>query len=260
MSRIFLQTYYGLLFYIVFKCTQDFLHGSSLQTLNYVSFTYPLIFLNLPVWTHSLFLLCCLGSCVLCILIPNRYLKIITSVLVLLIFSLRYSYGKIDHENHIWMISSVLMCFVSSEKSLNSKENLFTLRLTQALLLSHYFISGLWKLRYLFEYSIQDMTLEVIAYTLIRYANEPNIFLKALLYQYPIVLYFGFFCILIFQLSSLAPVFLNRFFVLYGILTALFHISTGITISVYFLSTVPAVLFFLIIAEVMREKEEIRSS
>ena len=104
------------------------------------------------------------------------------------------------------------------------------------------------------------MTLEVIAYTLIRYANEPNIFLKVLLYQYPVVLYFGFFCILIFQMSSLAPVFLNRFFVAYGMLAILFHISTGITISVYFFPAIPAILFFLIIAEALREKEEISSS
>ena len=255
MSKIFLQIYYCLLFCILFRYSYYFLYEIPPQTPNYALFAYPLNFLGLPVWTHSLFFLCSLFSCLSCILIPNKSLKIITSILVLLIFSIKYSYGKIGHENHIWMISSVLMCVFSLDKSLNFKTNLFTLRLIQALLLSHYFISGLWKFRYLLEYPLKDIALEAIAWTLTIYADEPNIFLKVLLYQYPTALCFGFLCILIFQLSALIPVFLNRFFVLYGVLTILFHISTSIAIGVSFRSTVPAVLFFLIISETMRKKE-----
>ena len=256
MNKVFLQTYYSLLFYIVFKYTPSFLYRIPSQIPDYDLFAYPLNFLSPPVWIHSLLFLCCLLSCLLCIFIPNKYLKIITSALVLLIFSIKYSYGKIGHENHIWMISSVLMCFFSLDKTLNSKTNLFIIRLAQTLLLSHYFISGLWRFRYLSEYSLKDMALEVVAWTLTIYVNEPSIFLKILLHQYPEVLYFGFFCVLIFQISSLVPVFLNRFFVFYGVLAILFHILTSIAIGVYFFSTVPAVLFFLIIAETMRKKEQ----
>ena len=244
MSKILLQIYYSLLFCIVFRYNHYFLYEVPSQVPNYNLFAYPLNFLNLPIWTHSLFFLCCLFFCLLCVVISHKYMKLITSILVLLIFSIKYSYGEVDHENHIWMISSVLMCFFSVDKTLNSKTNLFTLRLVQSVLLSHYFISGLWKIRHLSEYSLKGMILEMSAWAFTAYAKEPNIFSKILFYQYPEILYLGFLCTLIFQLFSWIPVFLNKFFVLYGILAILFHISTSVVIGVSFRSTVFAVLFF----------------
>ena len=65
--------------------------------------------------------------------------------------------------------------------------------------------------------------------------------------------FFLIFCILLFQLSALTPIFLNRYFKLYGVLAVLFHLSTGIAMDIYFVQTVMSVLFFLIIAESIRE-------
>ena len=256
MSKIFLQIYYSLLFCIIFQYSHYFLYETSSQNPEYVLFAYPLNFLNLPILIHSLLFLFSLFFCLLCIITPNKYVKLITSILVLLIFSIKYSYGQIHHENHIWMISSILICFFSVNKTLISKANLFTLRLAQSILLSHYFISGLWKVRYLLKYSFKDIVLEVTAWTFTIYVEGPNILSNILLYQYPGILYFGFLCVLVFQMLSLVPIFLNRLLVLYGILAVLFHISSSVFIGISFYSTVFAVLYFLIITETMIKKEK----
>ena len=192
---------------------------------------------------------------------PHKYLKIISSVFVLFLFSITFSYGKIHHSSHIWMISSILMVFFFLDKPLKSKINYFMLRLMQALLLSHYFISGLWKIRSLlsskFAFSFKEIVSEYIAYDLAESGIEANMFLKILLYQYPELLSFGFLCVLLFQLTSIIPVFLDKFFILYGVLAILFHLSTGIVLGVYFTPTVLAVLFFLIISEEMIKNERI---
>ena len=112
-----------------------FLYEVPPQIPDYALFAYPLNFLALPVWTHSFFFPMLFDFLlVMYFSSQNRYLKIITSILVLLIFSIKYSYGKIDHENHTWMIFQCFnVFFFSLNQFLNSKTNLFILRLTQAL-------------------------------------------------------------------------------------------------------------------------------
>ena len=258
MSRVFLSTYYMLLFYFVFRKVYAFFNNIPTQIPEYVMFARPLSLFHPPPWIHSIIFLFCLSVCLFCILNPKKYLRIITSFLVLMVFSIFYSYGKINHSHHIWIISSVLMCFLSLEKPLQSQTNQLPLRLAQAILLSHYFIAGLWKIRILFHskfvFSLKEIVLEHIAMGQTN-GFEMNIFINMLLYQYPEFLSFCFFCVLIFQMTALLPVLLGRFFILYGVLAILFHLSSGITLGVYYTPTVVAVLFFLIILEIMLKDE-----
>ena len=151
------------------------------------------------------------------------------------------------------------MCFFL-DQALRSRTNLFILRLIQGVLLSHYFISGLWKIRSLiaskFEFSLQEILMEYISVGLARNRMEINVFLNILLHHIPAPLYFGFFCVLVFQITALLPLVLGRFFMFYGILAILFHFTTGIVLGIYFTPTILAVLFFLIVAESMMKNDQ----
>ena len=252
--KLFLQIYYSLLFFVLYSRSYLFINWISPLEPEYIFFAKLLSFFKLPVEIQSVICLLALFFCLLALFKSWRFLRVLTSFLVLVFFSIMYSYGKIGHSDHAFILSSVLVCFFHEKKSLNSKWNFFILRLIQGLLLSHYFISGLWKLREMissrFEFSLQEIAMEYIAYTLVQQNIHP--ILQFLLNE-PWLLSFGYFCVLIFQLTALAPIFLNRFFTLYGALAVLFHLSTGISLITYFPSTVLALLFFLVIAESMRE-------
>ena len=245
-----LKIYYSLLFYLLFIRAKVFINDIPWLTVKEVQNNYINSFLKLnpPVWLLSLLFLASLLFCFLSIFRPIKYLKIITSVLACAVFLILYSFRYTGHQNHIWMISSVLMCFFSSDQDLRSKKNIFIIRFMQALLLSHYFISGLWKLRTLvsakFTIPLKDMLLETMAYTNIAGGLEFHAFIKILLYQYPWLLSIGYFCALLFQLTSLLPVIFNNLVVLYGILAILFHFLIGIAAGIYFSHTVLAILFF----------------
>lgn len=262
MNKI-LQIYYSLLFYILFNRAMVFINEIPWPTVKHIPFpNNEVVFFfrlfNPPIWILSLIFLSGLFFCFLCIFKPRVYLKIITSVFALVIFLILYAHTD-GHHNHIWMISSVLMCFFSSDQSLRSK-NYFVLRLTQALLLSHYFISGLWKIRVLisqkFAFSFEEQLSESLAFANTYHALEFHIFAKKLLYQYPELLSFGYFCALLFQMTALLPVFFNRLIIPYGICAILFHFSVGFITGIYFAHTVLAVLFFLIIAETMMKDQK----
>ena len=257
MSNV-LQVYYSLLFYLLFSRAEFFINDIPWSSVKNISTNYInslANYFNPPIWILSLLFLLSLFFAFLCIFRPLRLLRIITSVLACTIFLILHSYKTIGHHNHIWMISSVLMCFFSPDQGLKSRPNRFIIRLIQALLLSHYFISGWWKLRTLlsakFEIPFKDMLLEAMAYAQTLRGLEFHPFVQILLYQYPELLSVGFFCALLFQLTALLPVALNKLTVLYGFLAISFHLLVGLTAGVYFSHTVLAILFFLIILEFM---------
>ena len=223
----------------------------------YIFFAKALAFFNLPVEIHSVLYLITLFFCLLCVFSQDRILRVLTACFVLILFSINFSYGQIHHSHHPWILSSVLCCFFDSKQSLNLKQNFFVLRLVQGILLSHYFISGLWKLRSMwsagFSFSLTEIATEAIAYEF-AFKHNKNFILELLLYEIPWFLGFSYFCVLLFQLTALSPILFNRYFKLYGTLAVLFHLSTGISLNVYFSPNVLAVLFFLILGESMKEK------
>ena len=250
--KLFLQVYYSFLFYALYRNAYKVINFLSPIEPEYVFFAKPLAFLKLPLEIQLVIGLMALFFCLLSIFKFWRVLRMLTSLFVLVLFSILSSYGKINHDYHAFILSSVLVCFFNEGKSLNSSWNFFILRLIQGMLLSHYFMSGLWKLREMissrFAFSFSEIAMEYIAYT---WRNMHPI-LQFLLNE-SWLLGLGYFCVLLFQLTALAPIFLNRFFKTYGALAVLFHFSTGISMAIYFFPTVLALLFFLIIAESMRE-------
>ena len=167
MKNIFLQFYYCVLFYTLITQCHFFFNNPPSKLPEYVMFAYPLQFFNLPTEIHFIFFCFALFFCLFCIFYPSKYLKIVTSILFLIIFSIKFSYGsgKISHSFHPWLISCILMCFVSSDKKLTSQTNLLVFRLIQSILLSHYFISGLWKIRRIvstkFQFSFKEIILHM---------------------------------------------------------------------------------------------------
>ena len=253
--KFLLQFYYCLLFLVLYRKAGVFINWPQLLEPNYIFFAKPLSVFKLPAEIHSVIFLLALFCCLLSVFKPWRALRAVTSLFVLVVFSILYSYGKIDHNSHAFILSSVLVCFFDENEDLSSQPNFFVLRLIQGMLLSHYFISGLWKLREMisarFGFSLKEIATEYIAYSLSE--QKLHFLLEFLVYSVPWLLSFGYFCVLVFQLSALAPIIFNRFFKLYGVLAVLFHLLTGISVFAYFSNTVLAVLFFLVIAESLRE-------
>ena len=261
MTKIFLKTYYCLLFFILFKKASEVINEDFSLLKEYLMFARPLNWFSFDSWLPPMIYLFGLLFMFICIFKQNKYLQIITSLLFLMAVSFIYSqFGWLAHSLQFWLISSVLICFFSANQTFKSKANYFILRLIQAILLSHYFMAGLWKLRVLFSskfhFSFQEIISEYIAYTIAEGSLIIHPLLQILLYQYPKLLSFGFICVLIFQISSLLPVFFNKFFIFYGILTCFFHLSTSLCLGLPFSYTMLAALFFLVLSESMMKKEE----
>ena len=264
MNLIFEKTFYSLLFFTLFKQIEAFLVYPS-NPPDYVMFAYPLnflisqnslSFLNL---FHIIFYLLSLSLLLSAIASNKKILKCFAVFCFLITFSIHYSYGKISHSHHVWLISSFLMLFFSSKSLLNSKQNIFLIRLIQSLTLSHYFISGVWKLKSIFnsKYSLESLALEQVAYGLLEKGLNNHFLLDFFgLYYGSKILGYGFFLIVVFQFSCIIPILLNRYFLLYGFLSILFHTSTAIVLFIKFKSTVLACLFFLILTELMLKYEE----
>ena len=259
--NLFLKIYYSLLFYVLYIEAYEFINFVPPYKPQYVFFAKPLIFF--PVEIHSFIFLLALFLCLFLTLKTYKGLQILTALLVLILVSIINSYGKIMYNWHVLVLSVVLVLFFNKNQDLNSKQNFFVLRLIQGLLLSHYFMSGLWKLRKMasahFEFSLYDIVGTYIAYTLV--PEEGGSFIVEWLIGNPWLLSFSYVCVLIFLLSSLTPIFLNKYFKFYGILAILFHLATGISMEIYFFHTIVPVLYFFIIAESMIEyKFERRNS
>ena len=254
--KLFLQIYYSFLFIVLYNKLNKLINFDSDIAPDYIFFAKPLKFF-LKVEIHDLIFLCSLFFVLCSILKPYRLLRILTAVFILIFFSIIYSYGKIYHSSHAFILSSVLVCFFDENKNLNFKRNFFTLRLVQGILLCSYFMSGLWKLRFMissnFTFSFNELIMNYISYTLVSQDLHP--ILKFLLYEEPWLLSFAYFCVLVFQLTSLVPIIFDRWFRVYGVLAILFHLSTGLVLGIYFYQTVLAVLAFFILAENIKENK-----
>ena len=253
--KLFLQIYYSLLFFILYRLAIQFINFVPALEPEYLFFAKPLEFFKPAIEIEPIIFLLSVFFCLFSVFKPYRVLRIITSFFVLVIFSILFSYENIHRNWHSWILSSILVCFFNEKQSLNSSTNFFILRFIQGMLLSHYFISGLWKLRLMlssrFQFSLQEIAIDNVLQSLF----EDIYPLLEILIRHSWLLGFGYFCVLIFQLTALLPVFLNKFFKLWGVLAILFHTSTGVSMSIYFPQTVLSILLFLIIAENMREYE-----
>lgn len=119
MTRALLSTYYTALSFIIFKDIHFYLKAQ-LDQADFIQFakpfsfllSSPLLFITLPFVTLALSLMCTKFH--------GTWLRSLTSLFFLVSLSVQFSYGKINHSKHIWMISCILVCFICSEKALRN--------------------------------------------------------------------------------------------------------------------------------------------
>lgn len=173
-----------------------------------------------------------------------------------LLFSLKYSFGKIDHDNHIWIWASIFLIFYEPSLCRTQKSNALALHLIQATLLAQYFCAGLWKIRNThFAYPkwsiFVEKPLDDMAYALAERANLPND-LQSFLLDYPVLLSLGYVWVLVFQLFSWLPLVRPGWMMIWGIQALLFHVFSGLFLSIWYWPTILAAVVFLIAPDFFR--------
>lgn len=258
--RSFISSYYLLLSYIIF--TQAvFLVEKPPQNFVYMGFAKVFYLFPDSSAFYLLFFLATFFLSICGIIYHSFILRIVIfffySSLMFLIFSFL---GKIYHGLHVWIISSVFMCFVKSNENMVQARNFLVLRMIQMTLLSHYFISGLWKVRSMetlwsLEY-FRDVLLDQMAVVILNNWEIHHLVNKYFFQEESIllgvVLGIGFMLTLLFQLTSLVPLFFYRnqhLFIIYGVMALFFHLSIGIFMGIWFFYTAFGVFFFLIWCE-----------
>jgi hypothetical protein len=180
--------------------------------------------------------------------------RIISSLAMLTLVSMMYSFGKVNHPDHIWMLSSVGMCFLRPGESLKSHVNLSTLRVLQKMVLCHSLFSGIWKAINFKLSELGDIGLEHIAYVYSR-GLTPSTTILEILFNKLWVLELGYYSVIFFQLSMIYPILTGKFTKTFGILLVGFHLLTGLLLGLWFSNTVLGTLFLLVFAEFLLEEE-----
>ena len=214
--------------------------------------TTLLYFENIPLFLLVAYLLTLL-SALLCMVRSERIFRLLCCALVACLYTLKFSFGKISHESYPWVISSFFMIFLSHKSPLYKSNNLLIIRLTQTMLLSHYFIAGIWKIRDL--YTLDSITksnlgLEQVALSFV-HGDSPNIFFMNTIAKYPMALALSFVLVVALQISTIFPIVFQRGFKQWGFLFLLFHLLMGISMGAWFVNNALAIVFFLIVTEVL---------
>lgn len=245
MTKVFLSIYYSILTFVLYYSGRVYFHAAPEQA-DFVLFARPFAPLLQSSLSFPALYIITISLSLACIIRPYIGLRFFVSLFFLILLSIKFSYGKINHSEHIWMISSVLVCFISYQKPLSSFRNLLVIRLMQTTLLSFYFISGLWKIRELGFSKWGEAALEHIAYAVAE-GNGPGKYIQQLItVDRPWLTTAGFALVILFQISSIIPVFTMRYFKLWGIGAVFFHLSTGAVLGIWFKPTALAAILFLI--------------
>jgi hypothetical protein len=258
IDNLYIRFFYIILAYI-------------LAGLSYEYFK-PHIMNPIPIWTakfipfifenqlaHQLYYYLTLFILLLTTVFPVFFLRVLCSILVITFFAIYYSFGKIDHPYHCWIIASIFMIISTPKQDYKSLRNQISLRLIQSMMLMHYFISGFWKLRYLLfknnqSASLYEFAIEHMAISTSQGASS-NILIE-LLHNNELLLTTSYTLVLILQLSAIIPIILGKYFTVYGIMFICFHILTGITLDIWFYGTIFGLIFFFILPKILFSKLE----
>ena len=167
----------------------------------------------------------------------------------------KYSYGKISHSSHIFLMCACLLPFFNFKKPEFTQMDQLILRVCQAFVLAAYFSAGLWKVRSLWGENIMAALNDHIAYAIAEGGGPPAFFSDHAWLLAPELVTLGFALVLIFQLSALTPLVLPRLAPLWGIMAAAFHLSTGVYLDIYFWQMSVAAILFLFVGPAMIKKE-----
>lgn len=251
MTKLFLSSFYFLAFYELFKDGAYFLN-LNMPNPNYVMFAKLLNVFAYGPWIYPVFYILGILTLALTIFFNQLIFRIAASFFILLLISMKYSFGHIDHSQHAWMISSVILCLINTDKDLHAEWNHFVLRLTQSLLLCPYFIAGIWKLRDL-HFPLAGIAFNNIS-SAIAEGSGPNHFIKNILFvDFPFLVTLGFIAVILFECSAFVPIVTGKYFRTWGILAILFHFATGVAMGIRYSDKVILLGFFFIFSEYLIE-------
>jgi hypothetical protein len=161
-----------------------------------------------------------------------------------------YAFGKIDSNYSVWISASFALLFYSEKIPLSEKRNALTIDIIQAMILTEYFIAGLWKTRAIISmlpsWDLRNVQAQNVAIAIAEGSKLNDTFMEIFLAE-PAILELGFFSVLLFQLTALVPVFFRHFRPHWGWMALTFHFSAGLTLGTWFSGRSFAVAFFLIL-------------
>ncbi len=124
--KFFLKIYYCLFLFVLYGLSYRLINYIPTLEPDYIFFAKPLSVFEVPLIAHSALFLIAFFLTLFCIFKPYRILRIAQSFFVLIVFSVLYSYGKVNHLYHPWILSSLFICFFNEIKPLNSRKNFFS--------------------------------------------------------------------------------------------------------------------------------------
>ncbi len=256
MTKFFFQIYH-LIWLAFLSYNARFFVNQNHFNIELTMFAKPFSYLANPEVLFPLVFLLTVSLTLFNLIRHNLIVFSLTTVCYLLLFSLKHSFGKIDHNMQGWMVLSVLFCGLNIKQPLSSFRNLTIIRLGQCLLLSHYFSSGLWKVRKMFNSppdSIYNLGLEHFA-TTIAGGSGTSLLIENFFVENDWLLGLGFIIVLIFQLTALIPFFLNKWYKAWAFVAVGFHIVTGFSLAIWFKPTIISLIFLLYITEELMTHE-----
>ncbi len=193
-----------------------------------------------------------------CIFKNSKTLRALACFFFILLFSIKYSFGKINHSVHMWFFASFFFIFIDERVRLNTTGNRLVLRLIQSTQLLSYFCSGIWKIIKLEGFSwgyFESVIMEHIAYAIAEDSEPVMVVIEFFVYQCPWLLTLGFIFVIGFQIFSIVPIIMDRYFISVGLCAIFFHTMNGIIMGATFVPAIIAALWFLVYAEWMLGKE-----
>lgn len=173
----------------------------------------------------------------------RRGAKILAEIFFFLFFAIYYSHVKIYHSIHCFIYTGFLIALIKDDKNMK-----ILMKSAIALFAFPYFLSGLWKFRYLLSLNnLGDIALVMpyqLAFNSIEGAYYPRGLLTIL--NLNSNWHLGFWIsIVVFELLGIAILFKTKFFKVWGILLIIFHITTEILMQIEFFAAIVLSLIFL---------------
>ena len=249
MTRVFAGIFYMALAVFVFQRGRFFLNLSEVPT-DYVMAAYPLNWLPASGAYLPLGFFVALAVCSLASVFQKRWILVLASGSYILFVSLLNSFGKINHSHHALLFFSLLIPFIELEEPAEAKRNLSLIRICQAVLLSFYFSSGLWKIRGLGFGDWTASLKENIANSAVYNRGPHEFIVNNFVLENTWILTSGFILVALFQILCVVPVLKPKLNIHFGILACLFHLLTGSFMGIWMPQMFFAAFFILIFTEV----------
>ena len=249
-STIF-SLYYIILCLFVCKLLLGVITEDVIENIEFLPFAYPFYLFPISKLLYLSFFGTTLAVIIVTVIYPVLYLRITVAILCCTsvnLWSSAYCFGWVWHDYYHLMTTAIFMCFLSEKRS-GEKRNFLVLRLVQTSLLVSYFTAGLWKIRNLESLSLDYLTRASLDHIALSSIFNRPVWGIELLREHSLSLGLvglGFAMVLLFQLTTLIPIFFNRLFFTYGVMILFFHLSTLIFTNIHSVNTASVTVLFLL--------------